>query len=817
MILIIAEKPSVMKNIIDAHLENVKPRAAKGCQYGKDFIYTHCIGHLLTLKMPGDINDIYKKWDINTLPFRFDDIPLEVNKSVSEQYHIVESLINRDDIDEVVNACDSDREGDLIFRNLYHYVHKRVPKVSRMWIESQTPDGIKESFDTRLSEAMYNNVFFAGKSRSYADYIIGLNATRAMTCKFGGSGKVLTIGRVQTPTLRIICDLEKEIQNFKPENYFKVKANGILNDAEVSAYYVNEDLDNNRFKKKEDAQALINNVGIGPAEVVLADTSKRSEKPRMLYSLSDLQIDMDKRYKMSAMDVLNTCQALYETHKLITYPRTDENHISKSLADKSYQILRSLCVSTEVVNYIIENKRHINPMMIAKKDIGAHEALTPTAFKTTREKIVSLNQNEKRVYMAIVERFLASFLEDAVLEKQKLEFVRNNAHFQTEMEICTFLGHRAAYKYGKKPGEVKSFVVAKKGDTVNILELLCEDSKTTPPARFTEGSLIRMMKNPTKYVESKDDKDMLKKVEGIGTEATRAQIIVDLKNRGFIDLDKKKSIIATKSGMELIDTIPSDDIKSVSLTAMFERKLDQISKGEYDHKEFLNEINDLTSRFVGVVKGMDASLSTLSGVVCKCPICGSSIVEREKVYGCSNKECKVYILKNALGAKLITMSQAKSLLTTGSSGTKVLCQSKKTKHDFEAVMKYSYNGALEYPNELTFDFNANALSEPETEGLREVIKPLCKCPICNSNIIDDNFKYYCSNKDCLVMISKTARGIKSLTKKDAKDLFQKGETKDRVKVISNDKEMEVYLKYSFHKEDRYPNHIDFVFDKTDDK
>jgi hypothetical protein len=269
--------------------------------------------------------------------------------------------------------------------------------------------------------------------------------------------------------------------------------------------------------------------------------------------------------------------------------------------------------------------------------------------------------------------------------------------------------------------------------------------------------------------------------------------------------------------MELIDTIPSDDIKSVSLTAMFERKLDQISKGEYDHKEFLNEINDLTSRFVGVVKGMDASLSTLSGVVCKCPICGSSIVEREKVYGCSNKECKVYILKNALGAKLITMSQAKSLLTTGSSGTKVLCQSKKTKHDFEAVMKYSYDGALEYPNELTFDFNAKALSEPETEGLREVIKPLCKCPICNSNIIDDNFKYYCSNKDCLVMISKTARGIKSLTKKDAKDLFQKGETKDRVKVISNDKEMEVYLKYSFHKEDRYPNHIDFVFDKTDDK
>ncbi len=817
MILIIAEKPSVMKNIIDAKLENVKPRASKGCQYGKDFIYTHCIGHLLTLKMPGDIDERYKKWDINTLPFRFDDIPLEVNKNVGEQFNIVQSLINRDDITEVVNACDSDREGDLIFRNLYHYVHKRVPKVSRMWIESQTPEGIKESFDERLSESMYNNVYFAGKSRSYADYIMGLNSTRAMTTKFGGHNKVLTIGRVQTPTLRIICDLEKEIKDFKPQDYFKVKALGKINDADISAYYINEDLDNNRFKKKEDAEHLIEEVGLGEALVVVCETNKRNEKPKMLYSLSDLQIDMDKRYKIGAMDVLNTCQSLYETHKLITYPRTDENHISKELAGKTYQILKNLVVSTETAKYIMDNKRSINPMMIAKKDIGAHEALTPTSIKTTREKIESLNQNEKRVYMAIVERFLAAFLPDAILEKQKIEFVRNNAHFQTEMEICTTLGHREAYKYGKKSGEVKSFVKAKVGDVVNILELLCEDSKTTPPSRFSEGSLIRMMKNPVKYVDSKDDKDMLKKVEGIGTEATRAQIVEDLKNRGFIELDKKKAIYATRKGMDLIDTIPSDDIKSVSLTAMFERKLDLISKGQYDYKDFLNEINDLTTKFVEVVKGMDASNSTLSSVVCKCPICGSDIIERDKAYGCANKECKVFIFKTAIGAKLITKTQAKNLLTTGNSGTKVLCTSKKTSHDFESIMKYEYNGALEYPNILTFDFNASGDSDPETEGLREEIKPICKCPSCGNGIVEDRFKYYCSNESCPVSISKTVRGVKNLTKTSAKELFTKGETKNRIKVIQNDKEMDVYLKYSFNKDDRYPNQVDFIFDKSDDK
>ena len=817
MILIIAEKPSVMKNIIDAHLENVKPRASKGCQFGRDFIYTHCIGHLLTLKMPGSIDERYQKWDINTLPFNFNDIPLEVNKGVEEQYKIVESLIKRDDITEIVNACDSDREGDLIFRNLYHYVHKKVPKVSRMWIESQTPDGIKESFDTRLSENMYNNVFFAGKSRSYADYIIGLNTTRAMTCKFGGNNRVLTIGRVQTPTLRIICDLEKEIQNFKPEDYYKIKAAGKLNDADISAFFVDESLDNNRFKTKEEALKVIEEIGLGNATITVCDTSKRYEKPKMLYSLSDLQIDMDKRYKMSAMDVLNTCQALYETHKLITYPRTDENHISKSLADKSYEILKSLVVSTEMVNYIITNKKHINSMMIAKKDIGAHEALTPTSFKTTREKIVALNTNEKRVYMAIVERFLASFLDDAVLEKQKIEFERNNKKFQTEMEICTYLGHREAYKYGKKPGEVKSFVKASVGDTVNILELNCEESKTLPPARFSEGSLIKMMKNPTKYVESKDDKDVLKKTEGIGTEATRAQIIVDLKNRGFIELDKKKSIFATKAGMELIDTIPSEDIKSVSLTARFERKLDQISKGEYDHLTFLNEINDLTNNIVTDIKNIDLKSSSLSGFVCKCPVCSSDILEKEKAYACSNKECKVFIFKNALGAKLITKTQAKNLFEIGNSKTKVLCLSKKTGHDFESVIKYEYNGALEYPNILTFDFNMEGDAELETESLREVIKPLCKCPICKGDIIEDKFKYYCVNKDCHVAISKTQRGIKSLNKRDAKDLFKNFETKNRVKVINGEKEIEVYLKYSYNPNDKYANKIEFVFNKEDDK
>ena len=812
MILIIAEKPSVMKNIIDAKLEEFKPKSSKGYQLGKNFIYTHCIGHLLTLKMPGDIDEKYKSWSLDYLPFDFDEIPLEVNKSVSEQFNIVKNLMTRNDIDEIVNACDSDREGDLIFRNLYHFVGKKIPKVTRMWLESQTAEGIKEAYDNRLSEAMYNNVFFAGKARSYADYIIGLNSTRAMTVKYGGNNNMLTIGRVQTPTLRMICDLENEIANFKEEPYYKIKANGTVSGSELSAYYVDDNLDNNKFYKIEEANKIVDAIKGSDGVVTNVETSKKEEKPKMLYSLSDLQIDMDRRYKLSAMDVLNTCQRLYEVHKLITYPRTDENHISKELSLKTYSILRQLSVNTDIRDKILNEGRKINPMMIAKKDIGAHEALTPTTFKASKEVLDKLSQTEYKVYMAIVERFMAAFLDNAIIEKQKIEFNIKDAKFQTEIEICTSLGHREAYKYGKKAGEVKSFLRVKKDDVVNIKEVFVENLKTTPPARFTEGSLIKMMKNPSKYVDNKEDKDLLKKIEGIGTEATRAQIISDLIKHKFIELDKKKNIIATPTGMELIKILPSEDLKSVSLTANFERKLDMVSKGEYDHKVFLDEVKELENKVIDNIKSSNQT-TRLNGFVCKCPVCGSDIIEKEKVYACKNQDCKVFIMKNALGAKRITLKQAASMITEGNSKTKVLCLSKKTGHDFEAVMKYRFDNTKEYPNILEFDFNMDAPSEEETETLREEIKPLCKCPNCQSNIIEDNFKYYCSNSECKVLIYKNIRGVKKTTKTLVKELLTKGISKDKVNIVINDKESEAYVKYVYDNTSDYPNKITFIYNK----
>ena len=821
MILIIAEKPSVMKNIIDAKLENANISRYKGYCQGKDFIYTHCIGHLLVLKMPGEIDSKYIKWNLNTLPFNFNDIPLKVNDSVKEQYEIVNRLMHDSRVTEIVNACDSDREGDLIFRNLYKYSRPSVKNVSRMWIESQTPEGINESFKDRLDEREYNNVYFAGKARSYADYIIGLNSTRAITCKFSREkGEILPIGRVQTPTLRILVDTEKEIKNFVPKDFYKIQANGNVNGADLVGNYINKDLDQNRFEVKEDAQKMIDKIGIGDAIITEASTTMRNEQPKLLYSLSDLQVDMDKRYHISAIDCLNTVQSLYENHKLVTYPRTDENHISKELANRLNPILKSLSVHTELRDEIINNNYKINPIMIAKKDIGAHEALTPTGLKVDKEYLKKLSLNEIHVYMAIVERFLAAFLPDAKISKQKISFQRNGELFESTFEACTFLGHRKAYTYGKKETKEdnKEFVNASKGDILHILSLELTEGKTQPPSRFSEGSLIKMMKNPSKYVDEKENKDILKKVEGIGTEATRASIIKELHERNLIEDYQKKYIRPTEKGMRLIDIIPSENIKSVKLTAYFEKRLDEISKGKFSCDDFLKEINELENNFLNQIKGIDKrKLELEQNKLCSCPICNSPIVENDKAYSCVNKNCKVAIFKNALNAYNITKNQAVNLLIKGNSGTKVLCKSNKGTN-FEALMLYRYVNNDKYPNHLDFDFNSNALSDAESEKFIEKPKPICKCPKCKNDIIETEYSFKCVNKECKVEIKKNIFNVKKFTKKAICELLKDGTTSTRFEVTTKGGQtMNVYLTYSYDDTKEYPNRISYLFDKKENK
>lgn len=714
--LIIAEKNSVMKKLVKA-LANDKPRFDKGYAESKDFIFTHCVGHLLTLKMPDQIDEKYKKWSLENLPFNFEEIPLQISKSVKEQFNVVKKLMLRNDVAEIVDACDPDREGELIFRNLLYYVNPNIKKHTRMWIETtESDEALQKTFESRLDGSLYDNLYKAAKARQYADYLIGLTSTEGMSVVFG-NGKPLTIGRVQTPTLKIIVDREKEILNFISKPFYKILAH---TDEEIDGNYINPELEDNRFYNKEECEKEVKNIGLGKAIITDVLIEQRKDKPRLLYNLSDLQVEMSKRHKMSAQTVLDCCQSLYETHGLTTYPRTSENRISFELAEKQMTIVNNLPDSLfdRQKTDIKSNKYVLNSRVIAKKDIGSHEALTPVAGKKVDDVCLSkLSADELKVYEAICERFLSNFYPDAVYEKQTITFEKNNRKFQNSITNLVYPGHFLAYKHFKEQ-EQTEFIKVNKGDELQINELEILEGKTEPPARFSEGTLIKVMISPLKYVQEKEEKDILKETEGIGTEATRASIIETLKKQEYIEI-KKGIITPTSKGMKLIDLIPSDTIKSVSLTAKCEKSLSEIAKGECVDSDFLKTINEMNEKFInnlkeGVKNGMYDVGDTIelkeqsNNQICQCPICGGDVIESKFGFYCKNK-CGLSLRFQALeylkGPK-INKTMAKELILNGKTKKEYKFISKKNT-PYQAYVTYKFEKEETYPNKFGIEFSKN--------------------------------------------------------------------------------------------------------------
>lgn len=706
--LIIAEKSSVAKKIIQALCPNAK--WSVGYAENNDYIVTMCVGHLLTLKTPEEMDENLSSWTLNNLPFNFDTIDLKIKENTKDQLNVVLKLLKRTDIDEVINACDPDREGELIFRNVYYYSKCKCKNVTRMWIESvASKEALEDSYNNRKNGQLYDNLYNAAISRQYADYHIGLNATRGMTAKYN-SKSPLSVGRVQTPTLRIIVDLERQIQNFKSIPFWKIVAH---TSESVDGHYIDASLTDNRFEDKSVCQSVIDKTGLGPATVTDVVVSKRKNKPRKLYNLSDLQIEMNKRYKYSAQTVLDICQALYEKHGLTTYPRTSENRVSPEFAGKQELIVNGLpSIFNKQKNIIKVNKYKLNADSIAKKDIGSHEALTPVPEeKINDSKINDLSEAELNVYKAIVERFLSNFYPDAIYEKQEITFTRNGSTFKNEIENLIYPGHFEAYEAfkGKEQQELLNF---KKGDTLNINELEMVEGQTQPPSRFTEASLIKMMIAPMKYVSSKEDKNILSETEGLGTEATRASIIEELKRREYIKVESQK-IYPTEKGFNLIDSIPSEIMKSVPLTCLFEKKLSLISKGDYNKEVFLSEINKIIDEFINNLRSVSVAVEFNNNEkkektqICSCPVCGNDILEGKFGFYCSNKECNVklnYEAAKYYGHKKITASQAKELLTKNKTKKVVKLYSSAKQKSYEAHLVYTYDANNQYPNKITIEF-----------------------------------------------------------------------------------------------------------------
>lgn len=716
MILIIAEKPDMMRKIAKALDGSAAKTDGKGKMASSNYTYSHAVGHVLQLASPADIDKKYEKWTLESLPMYFSRIPLQKVPSTSEQLTVLKKLLANKTFDEVVNACDADREGELIFREIVEYCGCKAKKVTRMWITSATDEGIREAFEERKASKLYDNLAKAAQGRSYADFMVGLNATRAMTVKYGGHKNVLSVGRVQTPTLRIIVDLEKEIRNFKSSKYYKLKANVLTKDGMTFvASYHDENLDDDKFKTLDEATRRAKEIGTGPATINVNKVEDKQEKPKMLFNLSDLQIEMSAKYGMTADKVLSLAQALYEQHALITYPRTDENHISQEMADKTYNIVKNIPVFKEYTSEIIKNGWKINPMMVVKTNgaIGAHEALTPVVGRISEFEIAKLNPDEKKVFDAIYKRFLAAFYPNAVYKTQHVELERNDGTFVANSKTLVKPGWKAVYgtddNEEEKEEEGTTLIPVKENDKVNIDSIEPTEQETKAPQRFTEGSLIKMMKNPVKYVDSKDEKEVLKKTHGIGTEATRAAIIETLKKREFIEI-KNKKIYATEKGISFIDIIPSEIVKSVSLTAQFEAKLAAMKEGEYGYDKFMQEIKELDEEFIAEVKKAKEEVKVYNKEqgeeICKCPRCGGTIRETKWGYKCDS--CDVNVRKEALPAKFkfkgVTKAQAVELLAKGKTKKTVSLYSEKSGKKFDAYLTYTYKEGEQYPNNVWIAF-----------------------------------------------------------------------------------------------------------------
>lgn len=712
-VLIIAEKSSVAKKIAQALCKNTK--YYQGYVEDDAYVITQCVGHLLTLKMPQEIDEKYKSWNFDHLPFVFEKIPLQVSPKVKDQYNTVKSLLQRDDILEVVNACDPDREGELIFRNIYYTSRPKCKKITRMWIETTgSKNALIEAYNNRKDGDLYIPLYKAALARQYADYHIGLNSTRGMTSKLSNDKSVLSVGRVQTPTLNIIVDIENQIKNFVSKPFWKIVSH---TDEEIDGDYVDKSLTDNRFVDKSVCQSVIDKTGTGVATITDVLVTTRQDEPRLLYNLSDLQVDMNRRYKYSAQTVLDACQSLYERHSLTTYPRTSENKISPELAAKSQMIVKGLPSIFNSQKACINDKKYVlNSKVVAKKDsIGAHEALTPVPEPNIDDsKISALSDVELNVYRAIVERFLAAFYPNAIFEKQEITFERNGSIFKNKIENLIVPGHYEAYS-NFKGKETTEFLKFKKNDLVHINELEMVEGATQPPSRLTEGALLKIMTNPSKFVTDKEEKKILEETDGLGTEATRASIIEELKKREYIAMDKDK-IYPTEKGIHLIEIIPSDEIKSVSLTAKFEKKLSLIAYAKYDKDIFMQEIHETERKFIEVLRTIKSdykfdsnSNSKKSSSLCKCPVCGNEIVEGKFGWFCSNKECKCklnYEAYSYYGHKKLNATQAKELFTSKKTKKTVALVSQKTNKSYQAYLVYNYVPGEQYPNKCTIEFES---------------------------------------------------------------------------------------------------------------
>ena len=640
--LVIAEKPSVARDIARVlHCE----KKLDGGMEGRDYIVTWALGHLVTLADPEAYDKKYVKWEMETLPMMPDKMKLVVIPQTGKQFRAVKALLFRKDVGSVVIATDAGREGELVARWILEITGCQK-LIKRLWISSVTDKAIREGFEHFRDGREYDNLYRAAAARAEADWLVGINATRALTCKYNAQ---LSCGRVQTPTLAMIARREQEIKEFVPKEYFglTLKAAGIRwswQDKKSGSYRTFDKERAEKLKKELEGKALT----VTSVEKV----SKKQNAPG-LYDLTELQRDASRRFGYSAKETLNIMQRLYENHKVLTYPRTDSRYIGKDVAETLKERLKACAVGPyrKLAGTLAMKPIHTNASFVDDKKVSDHHAIIPT------EQFVDLSHmtnEERKIYDLVVRRFLAVLMPPFTYDETTMKAEAGEGIFTARGKIVQSQGWKEAYETEVFSGEDEDETAEelpkeqklpelKKGEKLKIEKTELTAGKTKPPARFNEATLLSAMENPVKYMESRDKTYIrtLGETGGLGTVATRADII-DKLFKSFLMEKKGKDIYITSKARQLLGLVP-EDLKKPELTASWELKLGKIARGELKQEAFLSSIRGYTEELISEIKTADGTFRHENITGKKCPRCGKFLLavngKNSKLLVCQDREC----------------------------------------------------------------------------------------------------------------------------------------------------------------------------------
>jgi DNA topoisomerase-3 len=684
MKLIITEKPSVARDI--AKVLKV-PNKKEGYFFSDTTLITWAFGHLIQLSHAQAYDPKYEKWDLADLPIIPDPFKLEVggDSGTKAQFEVISKLLTSDKVTEVICATDAGREGELIFRHIYTLSGSQKP-IKRLWISSQTDTAIKEGFDKLKEGKDFESLYDSALSRSEADWLVGINATRAYTRRFSFGKGVMSVGRVQTPVLKMIVDRFKANADFVPETYFEIQADICHHNGTFKGLWVTKEKES-RLKTQEDADKIVAELKTAKTGTILSLTKKEvAENPPLLYDLTELQKDANKTAKLSADQTLKLMQSLYETHKILTYPRTSSRYLSSDIQPKIknlFQTISNLDIVQPFTDTILKRPIPNSKRIFDDAKVTDHHAIIPTDKKPD---LSQLSKEELIIYTLVIKRFVAAFLDNC--QKEHTEIISQiGPHWLiSKGTIIRDQGWRAVYQNDPtEDDDLESPKKKKKGkkgteDTEAMLPIVNETDpiksdneealkkQTKAPPLFTEAGILAAMETAGKTIEDDEMRQAMKDC-GLGTPATRAQILERLIKVQYIER-QKNNLVPTPKGIELIQIIQDPELLSPELTGSWEQKLNQIVKKQYTRAAYMTEIKTLTDRIITNVKGASYNrpIELQGSSLGKCPLCEKGqVVETKMAYTCNQwkvVDCKFAIWKK-IAQKDISETMAKNLLTKG--------------------------------------------------------------------------------------------------------------------------------------------------------